>query len=65
MNIVFHTDIHSENSHLCSQQLTHMDSTAPVHLKTKFVTGDFPGGPVGKTPCSQCRGPGFDPWSGN
>ena len=28
-------------------------------------SGDFPGGPVGKTPCSQCRGPGFDPWSGN
>ena len=26
---------------------------------------DFPGGPVGKTPGSQCRGPGFDPWSGN
>ena len=26
---------------------------------------DFPGGAVGKTPCSQCRGPGFDPWSGN
>ena len=25
---------------------------------------DFPGGPVAKTPCSQCRGPGFDPWSG-
>ena len=25
---------------------------------------DFPGGPVVKTPCSQCRGPGFDPWSG-
>ena len=23
---------------------------------------DFPGGPVGKTPRSQCRGPGFDPW---
>ena len=22
---------------------------------------DFPGGPVGKTPPSQCRGPGFDP----
>ena len=21
--------------------------------------------PVAKTPCSQCRGPGFDPWSGN
>ena len=27
--------------------------------------GDFPGGPVGKTPCSQCRGHGFDPWLGN
>ena len=25
----------------------------------------FPGGPVPKTPCFQCRGPGFDPWSGN
>ena len=26
--------------------------------------GDFPGGPVVKTPCSQCRGPGFESWSG-
>ena len=26
---------------------------------------DFHGGPVAKTFCSQCRGPGFDPWSGN
>ena len=26
---------------------------------------DFTGGPVAKTPCSRCRGPGFDPWSGN
>ena len=25
---------------------------------------DFPGGSVAKTPCSQCRGPGFNPWSG-
>ena len=24
----------------------------------------FPGGPIAKTPCSQCRGPGFDPYSG-
>ena len=22
---------------------------------------DSPGGPVAKTPCSQCGGPGFDP----
>ena len=27
----------------------------PTHLR------DFPGGPVVKTPRSQCRGPGFDP----
>ena len=26
---------------------------------------DFPGGPEGKTPCSQRRGPEFDPCSGN
>ena len=26
---------------------------------------DFPGGPVAKTVHFQCRGPGFDPWSGN
>ena len=26
---------------------------------------DLPGGPVAKSPGSQCRGPGFDPWSGN
>ena len=25
----------------------------------------FPGGPVVKTPSFHCRGPGFDPWSGN
>ena len=24
---------------------------------------DFPSGPLAKTLCSQCRGPGFDPWS--
>ena len=25
----------------------------------------YAGGPVAKTLCSQCRGPGFHPWSGN
>ena len=28
-------------------------------------TGDFPGGPVAKTLCLQCRGPRFYSWSGN
>ena len=26
---------------------------------------DFPAGPVVETLSSQCRGPRFDPWSGN
>ena len=26
---------------------------------------DFPGAPVAKMPCSQCRGPKFNPWIGN
>ena len=26
---------------------------------------DFPGGPVVKNPCFQCKGYGFDPWPGN
>ena len=30
----------------------------------KNGTEDFPCGPVVKTPRSQCRGHGFDPWSG-
>ena len=24
-----------------------------------------PGGPVARTPRSQCKGPGFNPWSGD
>ena len=37
-------------------------------LKTyalKLDVRDFPGGPVVKTLHFQCRGHGFDPWSGN
>jgi len=32
---------------------------------SKVPDGDFPGGPVDKTPGSQCRRPRFHPWSGN
>ena len=31
----------------------------------KFKLGYFPGGPEAKTLRSQCRGPGFKPWSRN
>ena len=34
-------------------------------IKKPNQTRDFPGGPVVKTPCFQCRGHEFDPWSGN
>ena len=32
---------------------------------TKDASRDFLGGPVAKTPCSQCRRLRFDPWSEN
>ena len=39
---------------------------APAPKRTiKSSLRDFPGGPVVKTPSSQCTGPGFDPSSGN
>ena len=34
-------------------------------VKFKRRLWDFPVGPVAKTLCPQCRGPGFDPWLGN
>ena len=41
-----------------------------AHFKTitrvdKDVERVFPGGPVAETPHLPCRGPGFDPFSGN
>ena len=33
--------------------------------KLKLSWGHFPGGPVAKTPCFQCRGSGFDLWLEN
>ena len=36
-----------------------------IIVNNRKQSGDLPGGTVVKTPCSQGRGPGFDPWSGN
>ena len=33
--------------------------------KKQNSSWDFPRSPAAKTPCSQCRGPRFHPWSGN
>ena len=35
-----------------------------VHSFSKYLW-EFPGRPVVRTPCSHCRGPRFNPWSGN
>ena len=32
---------------------------------SRMKSQDSPGGPVAKTPCCACRGPGFDPWLWN
>ena len=34
-------------------------------IDLKIIIRDLPGGPVAKTPCPQCRGPRFNPSSGN
>ena len=47
---------------MVAQQWVHL-MLWTVHLK--WPSWDFPGGPVAKTPCCQCSGPRFDPWSGN
>ena len=54
---------HIINKEIHKEYIKKSDKT----LKKKFknVIEDFPGGPVGKTPCSQCSGPVFDPWWGN
>ena len=36
-----------------------------VYTFNKHYCRNFPGGPVVKTPCSQCRGPGFNSCAGN
>ena len=40
-------------------------SGVPLPFPADPLQWDFPDGPVAKTSHSQCRGPGFDPWSGN
>ena len=42
-----------------------LKETEPGPSFSQLVSRDFPGGPVGKTLRSQCRGPRFDPWSEN
>ena len=56
---------------LCSQPSHSSETTERAgevkHSASAFALhdGDFPGGPLAKTLCSQCEGPGFDLWLGN
>ena len=47
--------------------LSHLHCSAPLTLFShqKSPSRDCPGSPMAKTLCSQCRGPVFDPQSGN
>ena len=49
--------------HLLGFHLNLSESLASDQLK--IISGTFPGGPVAKTPGSQCSGPRVDPWSEN
>ena len=57
--------------HCCSFNtwLGNWDPASPVaknrENQQELTFGDFPGGPVVKTLCFQCRGGRFNPWSGN
>ena len=42
-----------------------MHDTGCLGSLLKYQCRDFPGSPVAKTQCSQCRRPRFDLWSGN
>ena len=43
----------------------HMDAWDQLEKYLESVHRDFPGGPVAKTPCCQCRGHGVSRWLGN
>ena len=51
-------------SHLSSQTPRILSPFSGPHIKNPS-SGTSLVGQGGKTPCPQCRGPGFDPWSRN
>ena len=46
-----------------SPLMSRLESSQIIEFQT--ARERLPRGPVGKNPSSQCRGPGFDPWSGS
>ena len=58
-----HVEVQVHTSDLLYKNPT-FQNTQP-HSDIKRCAREFPGSPVVRTPCFHCRGPGFDPWSGN
>ena len=49
----------------CSELCLHCSLSLLKFVFKYHLLRVFPGGPVAETPHSQCKGPEFDPWSGN
>ena len=55
-------------TYLCDHVYPRVHCECDAHVTCACVnmcSGDFPGGPVVKTPCSQGKGPESNPWPGN
>ena len=51
--------------HNCKVVTLSLGHTGHSCSSESYSLGDFPGGPVAKTPISPMQGTGFNPWSGN
>ena len=58
-------DGEGQRSLVCCSLWDHKSQTWFSDWTTNRTVRDFPDGPVAKTPHSQCKGPRFNPWSGN
>ena len=47
------------------EKMCNFQNSAGGKYEENDKKGRVPGGPVAKIPCSQCRGPRFESWSGN
>ena len=55
----------TRNGQICGADFSEMYVTINCIKYYKIIFREFAGGPVVRTPCFHCQGPGFDPWSGN
>ena len=59
------TSIGKADSLCCTAKTQHWKATILRKKENLNLKNHFPGGPMAKTPHSQCRGPRFNPWSEN